>query len=268
MINLDLFFEKFPELAPNDEWLVLLNENFIQDNYRPDWYLYKWYFLPFSKLYFSIWNFYTNPVVWDICALKWENKVYIKFDFNEIVLADNHPFLCGGVFFWFPEFNLEKLSQTSQETLSVKERRNKKFDEILNNKIFRTEFLYNPRFYSLQIEEIADFAFWKDFFQRFYHSTFDVSKWTVSHLDWKILIYNSQQIKARKEIYLDKHCKIAQQEIKMFRVDGSIDISTWSFLTNLWYSSNELVLEWLDPKEYVSLYENILDPEIDWTYNL
>lgn len=269
MIDLNKFFEKFPELMPNDEWLVLLNENFLWDNWHPLGYLFDEYFIPFSDLYFHIGNIDVSWIIGEICGFHHSNnKVYIKFDFEKMVLCKSLWFPCGGMLFGFPEFDLNKLTSTTSESVSIKERRNHKFDDLFGNKISRTEFAYNPRFSSLQIEEIGENSFGPHFFQRYYHTTFDITSWTVTHLDGKILIYNQEQLQYRKTFYLDKHIKTSQEEIKLFRIDGSISIFDWSFLTKLWYTNNELVLEWLDPKEYVSQYGNILDPLIDGEYKV
>ncbi len=67
---------------------------------------------------------------------------------------------------------------------------------------------------------------------------------------------------------LDKHLRLAEKEVKLFRIDGSIRLKDWIEITILWFHKNELVLEWLDPKQYTEEYKDILNPEIDGEYKM
>ncbi|HEX7608852.1 MAG TPA: hypothetical protein VF370_06005 [Candidatus Cryosericum sp.] len=112
-----------------------------------------------------------------------------------------------------------------------------------------TEILWSARdgAKTVQIEELCPFD--QDLgyvMNRYVHARWDVTKRCFSHLDGAVRMYNQRQYEHRCSNDI-RHCNQRTGFYKkLFRVDGTVDVTTWNDLVSSFYYGNELVLEYLN----------------------
>lgn len=153
---------------------------------------------------------------------------------------------------WFgPDFNVDKLDDRNSTGLTIKKRiKPSPFD--LTIKLDRTEFFWSFRdqIKTFEIEELSDLSFKFDNYNinRYIHSERDIQKGVFRHFDGAVKIYqhNYQQ---RFETFLPNETK-SEKYIKLFRIDGNIEINVWLELIAYFFKGNEMILEYFDPKKF------------------
>lgn len=153
---------------------------------------------------------------------------------------------------WFgPDFHLDELDNRNSTGLTIKKRiKPSPFD--LTIKLDRTEFFWSFRdpIKTLEIEEVSDLSFKFDTYNinRYIHSERDIHKNIFRHFDGAVKIYQSNY-QQRFETFLPNETK-SEKYVKLFRIDGNIEIDAWLKLIAYFFRGNEMILEYFDPKKF------------------
>jgi hypothetical protein len=159
---------------------------------------------------------------------------------------------------WYgPSFNREKLDDSRAVGLTIVKRNKDSLFE-LENHLDRTEFFWSYRngIKSFEIEEISsnEYCFENYYFNRYIHSERDIERKIFRHVDGAVKAYLQGSYQSRKESYMPKETK-SYKRIKLWRLDGVIDIDSWIRLISFFYKSNEMVIEYFDPEEFKRIFD-------------
>lgn len=255
-----------PELKKlfDDDGLLLLNDDFelIDGGIK-----YGEYILHYHQFLRS--GFSANPNIDFISAFvrfrsktKDTNQFRIAIDHRRIMkFADYQSFAERDI--WFgPKFAPETLDDISNIGLTVVVRSQPSPFEFTNS-LIKTEFLWksneSEKVKTLEIEEVGSFNNIHDHWHinRYAHSERDTAKQTFRHFDGAVKLYEQSNYQNRLDEKMPHQIK-SKHYIKLFRIDGNINLENWLSLLSMFYKSNEMVIEYFDP----ALFENKFRPMI------
>ena len=182
-------------------------------------------------------------------------------DTNQFRVAIDHHRLMPKEFYrhygemdaWFgPRFDRAKIDDPNAVGLAVVQRvRPSIFD--LSNKLDRTEFYwsYQNGIKSFEIEEISSdsYSFDSYYFNRYAHSERDTQQKLIRHFDGAVKVYLLDKYQHRLDTMMPRESK-SHVKVKVFRIDGNIDIDAWIDLTSHFYKGNEMIIEYFDPEKF------------------
>lgn len=179
------------------------------------------------------------------------NTFRIAIDMQRIMPKEylEHLFECDA---WFgPNFDPHTLDDKYSVGVTVKKRiKPSIFD--LSNSLDRTEFLwsYKDDIKTFEIEEISEteYKFDKFHINRYIHSERDIQKKQFQHFDGAVKVYTHEYEKRLDSQFPNEYR--APIKIKLFRIDGNIDINKWIDLISHFFKGNEMILEYFDPDEF------------------
>jgi hypothetical protein len=113
---------------------------------------------------------------------------------------------------------------------------------------------------TLEIEEIASI---KDnhegwHINRYIHSERDTTNKTLRHFDGAVKLYSSDNYRDRHNTTMPSHAK-ANHYIKMFRIDGNIDLNEWVALLSFYFRGNEMITEYFDPQTFDQEFRPVIE---------
>ncbi len=157
-----------------------------------------------------------------------------------------------------PTFCAAKLDDRNEVGLTVVGRDRPSPYEAGSGPAFdRTEFLWKHRdgVKTLEIEEITarENLTGRYHLNRYVHAERDVEKGRFTHLDGAVKVYSTERYGMRYGARLGDPGE-RPPKIKLFRVDGDIDIGCWLELVGSFFSGNEMVVEYFDPKGFEEEY--------------
>ena len=159
---------------------------------------------------------------------------------------------------WYgPTFSREKLDDPQEVGLTViKRNKNSLFD--LTNQLDRTEFFwsYKSGIKTFQVEEVSDKDYTFDHYNvnRYAHSERDINDEIMQHVDGAVKVYLSNAYSHRFEEKMPSAPK-CHRKIKLWRVDGDIDVDSWVDLLSFFFKGNEMVFRYFNPKQYEEKFE-------------
>lgn len=171
-------------------------------------------------------------------------NVKIKIDLDMIGLLDSYTCIKEYQYIWGPKFNddLNKIANGITEH-AIKE------DEKQISSYDKVEFYWDSKKddKTFQCEEITNdnFNHHKEFFRnRYVHSIIKFNEETPFHLDGAIREYNIDNylVRINKKISDDMNDSI--RYIKLWRLDGNIEVNIWKDLISSFYAENKLVGEY------------------------
>ncbi|NNE98936.1 MAG: hypothetical protein HKN25_07935 [Pyrinomonadaceae bacterium] len=167
-----------------------------------------------------------------------------------------HMFERGG---WFgPPFNREKLDDPREIGLFVVERRRPSLFDA-DGKLDRTEFLWSFRngIKTFQIEEISNSEYFHDpyYINRFVHSERDTADQNLRHFDGAVKIYLNNHYEDRISSRITDSAR-SFKKIKLFRLDGEINLDRWIDLIAMFFRGNEMIIEYFDPDLFEETFGN------------
>lgn len=87
---------------------------------------------------------------------------------------------------------------------------------------------------------------------KYFHSTYLVKEKYFSHLDGAIHLYNEEEYlkRSKNSLNFNKNSTehIKPTSIKLFKINGLIDIQTWESLTSKFYAGNPYIIEYFEGK--------------------
>lgn len=155
-------------------------------------------------------------------------------------------------YWWGPKFNDSLMDIPSGVTRHESPERERFFHGIS-----RTEFWWHKQdgIQSLECEEIRDIPTFgvshEDYGCRYVHSMIDKKTEKPFHLDGAIRVYDEDSFIERLDVDISKAGKDTTY-IKLWRIDGELDISTWKDLICHFYRDNHLPGEYLGGADALS----------------
>lgn len=180
------------------------------------------------------------------------NTFRIALDYNKLILKQYYSQTVEFDTWFGPRFDINKLEDPNYVGLTVVSR-NEELPSIANNDLDRTEFYWSFRdgIKTFETEEISrqSYIFNDFYFNRYIHSERDISSKVFRHLDGAIKVYGhdnfSQRIASKMPTELKSHRKV-----KLWRIDGDIDLDSWLDLISFFFKGNEMVVEYFDPEQW------------------
>lgn len=157
---------------------------------------------------------------------------------------------------WFgPDFDRNKLDDINEVGLTVKKRIRPSIFELANS-LDRTEFFWSYRdgIKTLEIEEVSDPNCTYDTYNinRYTHCERDVEKRVLRHFDGAVRVYkNDYPGRCSTQLPTEAPC---DSYIKLFRIDGNIDVDQWIDLNAYFFKGNEMILEYFDPSGFEHMF--------------
>lgn len=184
------------------------------------------------------------------------NQFRIAIDHSKFVSKQTYSQILEFAAGWYGvPFKLEKIDNPNAVGLTVL-KRDKMAPSGLPNKFERTEFFWSFRrgIKTFQIEEISTYSYRFEhyFFNRYLHSERNIVEKNLRHADGAIKVYLRENYPKRTSSSMPDEFK-SHTKIKLWRIDGDIDVRTWNNLISFFYCSNDMVPEYLNPEEFKRL---------------
>lgn len=159
---------------------------------------------------------------------------------------------------WYgPTFDTNKLDDPNYVGLTVVARNKNSLFEMTCS-LDRTEFFWSHKngVKTFQVEEIAgdSYTFDQYYFNRYVHSERDISTRAFRHLDGAVKVYLKDSFHKRKETFLPDEYR-SYRKVKLWRIDGEVDLDDWIDLTSFFFKCNEMIVEYFNPKQFEQMFE-------------
>lgn len=159
---------------------------------------------------------------------------------------------------WYgPPFDPARLDEPGAVGLTVVVRNKDSLFELTNH-LDRTEFLWSYRngIKTFEAEEISSAGYQFDtyYLNRYVHSERAVGPGVTRHLDGAAKVYLSDAYQDRVDSHLPKEARCFRK-VKLWRIDGDIDLESWINLICFFFKSNEMLIEYFNPDEFERMFE-------------
>lgn len=159
---------------------------------------------------------------------------------------------------WYgPPFDQNNLDDPSVIGLALVKRNKDSLFEMTNS-LDRTEFYwsYHNRIKTLQIEEISSngYKFENYVFNKYLHSERDTEKKLFYHIDGAVKVYLENKYSDRNKTCMPDESK-CHKKIKLWRIDGNIELENWINTISFFYKSNEMIIEYFNPEAFEEMFE-------------
>ena len=163
-------------------------------------------------------------------------------------------------------FDPNKLDDPNDIGLTVIDRnKNSLFEKTCS--LDRTEFYWSYRdgIKTFEVEEISSDGCLYDhyYFNRYVHSERNIQEKKFRHLDGAVKVYLQDIYQRRKDSFIPKELK-SHNKVKLWRIDGNIDLQTWSLLISSFFKSNEMVIKYFDPEQFEEIFELRVRDVVEW----
>jgi len=104
---------------------------------------------------------------------------------------------------------------------------------------------------TLEIEELSSSGFCFDsyYLNRYVHAQRDVKLGSLVHFDGAVKVYLRDMYQDRLSSRKMKEPR-SYNKVKLFRIDGDIDVANWIDLISFFFKGNEMIMEYFDPKGF------------------
>ncbi len=257
----------YPELVElfDDDNLIKIGKNF---KWTFDGLIYKDHVLYFHQF---LRRGYFGKLNSDFLR-KFEKYYNESKNFNEFRIALDHNRIVTTEFYntsfeldtWYGcTFNADEIDEPNKLGLTVI-KRNEFYPFDLYDTFDRTEFLWTRKnnIKTFHIEEISNKSKKYDYLylNKYVHSERDFVKKKLIHFDGAVKAYLEQDYAKRFETDLTGDSK-SHKKIKLFRIDGNIELKNWIDLISNFYKGNEMLLEYFDPNEYEAQFREAIEAE-------
>jgi hypothetical protein len=249
-------YKEYPELADfeSDEGLLSLATPGLSADRHGSTLYYKQHHIYFHQ--FLRRNFTSNPnysflaELWAYHQRHLEQRVSVAIDHLRLTPIGHALLLLEKDRSFGPPLRLDALDSPHAVGLAVHRSR---AGQWMPPEYDRTEFFWSFQdgLKTLQIEEVvaeSPSAQLSDdhVLTRYMHSIRNVATHAFIHLDGAVKVYARNTWKQRFAQQLPDAAKV-KTKVKMFRIDGNIPDHEWSKLVSLYFQSNYMVPEYLNP---------------------
>ncbi len=189
-----------------------------------------------------------------------QNIFRIAIDRNRLMLKKHYQQISEFDTWYGPKFDSNRIDDPNYLGLTIV-KRNKKSLMELENKMDRTEFYwsYKDGIKTLEIEEICELDYKYDSYNinKYAHLERNVENKCTQHLDGAVKIYLGDKYGQRFETNIPKEPR-SFRKIKLFRIDGEIDMESCIELVSYFFKSNEMIIEYFNPEQYNELFGHLI----------
>ena len=188
---------------------------------------------------------------------KSENRFRIAIDHRRLMPKEYYMHI-GEYDAWFgPPFDRSKLDDQNEIGPTVIKRVRPSVFDLLGEKLDRTEFYWSYRqgVKTFEIEELYcdGETFDSYYLNKYVHSERDITLKVLRHFDGAVKVYLKDSYVQRLETCLPNEPK-CYKKIKLFRIDGVIDVDEWIELIALFYRQNEMLIEYFSPEQFQLMF--------------
>lgn len=254
-------FQKFPELSEkfDNDSLLVINDEMTMHDYGIE---YEGYIIQYHRFLRHRYLSYSNSGFlgrWITYYQKTKslNRFRIAIDHHSTLKSKEEYDQILEFDTWYgPAFDPERLDDPNYVGLTLVGRnKNSLFED--EYKLHRTEFFWSFRdgIKTFEIEEISDDGQWFDhyYFNKYVHSERDINQKITRHVDGAVKVYLKNDYENRKNTNLPS--KDSYTKIKLWRIDGNVDLDNWVELITFFYKGNEMVYEYFDPIGFEEKFE-------------
>ena len=194
------------------------------------------------------------------------NSFRIAVDHRRIMPKDHYARVIELDTWYGPPFDPAKLDDPRAVGLTVVVR-NKNSLFGLANQLDRTEFLwtYRDAVKTFEIEEISSTGYRFDayYLNRYAHSERAIGPGVTRHLDGAVKIYLADAYHDRVGARLPNEARCFRK-IKLWRIDGDVDLEDWIDLICFFFKSNEMLIEYFNPEAFEEMFELRVRDPVEW----
>lgn len=187
---------------------------------------------------------------------KMKNKFRIAVDHQRIMPLAAYKSIVELDTWYGPGFDRDKLDDSSSLGLTIVKRNT---DSLfgLTNDLERTEFYWSYRdgVKTLEIEEVSNVGHYFEQFHlnRYLHAERDIEGKILRHVDGSVKVYLRNDYDHRLASQMPVEAK-SHRKVKVWRVDGDLDVDIWLHLTALFFKGNEMIIEYFDPAKFEEVF--------------
>lgn len=190
-------------------------------------------------------------------STKASNKFRIGIDHRRIMSKEFYSHMSEMDGWRGLPFDKNKLDDPNYIGLAVVERnKNSLFWQTCS--LDRTEFNWSYRdgIKTFETEEVSsdNYTFGHYYFNRYVHSERDIKIKAFRHLDGAVKVYLKDSYQNRKNTFMPKEFK-SHSKVKLWRIDGDINIEVWSYLISLFFKCNEMIIQYFDPEKFEQVFD-------------
>jgi hypothetical protein len=153
---------------------------------------------------------------------------------------------------WYgPRFDRSKLDDPNEVGLTVLKRTPTLVAKIFFDNVERTEFFWSYRdgIKTFEVEGVSEESALFDayYLNKYVHSERDVRASVLRHCDGAVKVYLKDEYNQRLNTYMPREPR-SFKRIKLFRIDGDIDVDKWIELLSQFFKGNEMIIEYFDPE--------------------
>jgi hypothetical protein len=186
------------------------------------------------------------------------NEFRIAIDHRRIMKFDDFRMTMELDTWYGPNFSPENLDDPNHIGLTVIGRSSPSpYD--LSCALLRTEFLWKTNegrdIKTLEIEELSsmDGSSENWHINRYVHAERDMKAQTFRHFDGAGKVYAQDGYDNRIKTTMPDNPRPSYY-VKLFRIDGSIELDPWLSLVSMFYKGNEMIVEYFDPATFAEKY--------------
>lgn len=186
------------------------------------------------------------------------NRFRIAIDHRRIMKFDDFRMTMELDTWHGPSFNPEKLDDPNHTGLTVVGR---SLPSPYNSSypLLKTEFLWKTNegrdIKTLEIEELSSLDGANDSWHinRYVHAERDMKAQSFRHFDGAGKVYAHNCYDKRINSTMPDNPR-PEYYIKLFRIDGSIELASWLSLVSMFYKGNEMIVEYFEPTTFAEKY--------------
>jgi len=186
-----------------------------------------------------------------------ENALRVAIDHKRLMPIEQYCRIFEFDTWYGPPFDSTKLDDPRYVGLAIVKRNKHSLFELTNH-LDRTEFFwsYKDGIKTFEVEELSDIdhKFESYIFNKYVHSERDTVNQTTKHLDGAVKVYLESEYSKRFQTTMPNHSK-CYKKIKLWRMDGNIALKKWIDLISFFYKSNEMIIEYFNPKAFEEMFE-------------
>lgn len=128
----------------------------------------------------------------------------------------------------------------------------------------RTEFFWKTNevesVKTLEIEELShkDKPYDNWHINRYVHAERDIERRSFRHFDGAAKVYAQNTYVDRLNTKMPNNIRPAHY-VKLFRIDGALELDPWLSLVSMFYKGNEMIVEYFDPDKFAEKFQPIID---------
>jgi hypothetical protein len=194
------------------------------------------------------------------------NTFRIAIDHQRIMPLDAYMRLVEMDTWFGPRFDREKLDDRNAVGLTIVKRNQDSLFK-LSNDLDRTEFFWSYRdgVKTLEVEEISNTGYRFEQFNlnRYLHAERDTVSRTLRHVDGAVKVYVHSDYPNRFESQMPREAK-SHRKVKVWRIDGDVDVDHWLDLIAMFFKSNEMVIGYFDPERFEEVFDERVRDYVKW----